>query len=348
MAQPRCPNMRELAAKLGVSTTTVSLALRSDPRIPLATREKVQAVAQEMGYRTNALVNALMSQVRQSSRLTPTGEVVTYLTSFDTSDFWKDVPSMSAQFEGARERAAELGFKMEVMWLGNRARQSQHTARVLASRGIRGSILAPLPVDHQTLELDWNAHTVIAIGYSFGQAAVNRAVHHNINAALACYENLRKLGYERIGLAIHELDDARVHGLWTCGYLGSQRLHGGTALPPMYISDYKDSNPFFEWLEAHRPDAIIGIWNHTPLHWLAKAGIDVPGQIGFASLDIGDNQVGQIAGILQDNHNVGVAAMDTLAGQLFRNEIGIPRVPKFTMIEGTWMYGKTVMRRNSA
>lgn len=339
------PSIRELAAKLGVSRTTVSLALRNDPCVAPDTRRRILDVAHRAGYRSNALVNALMAQVRQGQRLKPTGEVVTYLTAYERENDWKAIPSVVAQYEGARERAAELGFKVEIMWMGTRGVQSAHIARVLAARGIRGSILAPLAIDHHTLELAWNDHTTVAIGYSFRQVALHRAVHHNMNAAFACYGSLRRLGYERIGLAMHEADDARVHNFWISGYLGSQRVHGGERLAPCLFSDFSNPKPFLAWYRRARPDAIIGIWPHLPLAWLREAGVGVPGEVAFASLDIGDARAGEIAGIRQDNRNVGMAAMDVLAGQLFRNEIGVPAVPKVTMIEGVWMDGATAPRR---
>lgn len=339
------PSIRELAVKLGVSRTTVSLALRNDPTVAPDTRRRILDAAHRAGYRSNALVNALMAQVRQGQRLKPTGEVVTYLTAYEREHDWRNIPSIVAQYEGARERAAELGFKVEIMWMGTRGAQSAHIARVLAARGIRGSILAPMAIDHHTLELSWNTHTTVAVGYSFAQVALHRAVHHNMSAAYACYSSLRRLGYERIGFAMHETDDARVHHFWMSGYLGSQRIYGGEKLTPCLYPDFDDARTFLAWYRRARPDAVIGIWKHLPLVWLREAGVDVPRETAFASLDIGDARAGEVAGILQDNRNVGMAAMDVLAGQLFRNEIGVPAVPKLTMIEGVWLDGATAPRR---
>ena len=42
--------LQQIAETLGVSTATVSLALRASPLVAEATREKVQAVARELGY----------------------------------------------------------------------------------------------------------------------------------------------------------------------------------------------------------------------------------------------------------------------------------------------------------
>lgn len=53
----------EIARQLGVSHSTVSRALRDNPRISKATRKKVQALAEELGYHANSMANQ-MSQGR--------------------------------------------------------------------------------------------------------------------------------------------------------------------------------------------------------------------------------------------------------------------------------------------
>jgi len=49
----------DLAEKAGVDNSTVSLALRDDPRISLATKERVKAIAKEMNYVPNGLARSL-------------------------------------------------------------------------------------------------------------------------------------------------------------------------------------------------------------------------------------------------------------------------------------------------
>ena len=48
--------MKTVAAQAGVTQATVSMSLANNPRIPLATRERVQAIARELGYRPNPYV----------------------------------------------------------------------------------------------------------------------------------------------------------------------------------------------------------------------------------------------------------------------------------------------------
>lgn len=63
---------RDIAKVSGYSLTSVSFALRGDPRLPEATRAKIVAVAKSLGYRPNARVAELMESVR---RQCPLGEL---------------------------------------------------------------------------------------------------------------------------------------------------------------------------------------------------------------------------------------------------------------------------------
>ena len=50
LARPGRVTLQQIAERLGVSTATVSLALRASPLVAEATREKVQDLARTLGY----------------------------------------------------------------------------------------------------------------------------------------------------------------------------------------------------------------------------------------------------------------------------------------------------------
>jgi LacI family transcriptional regulator len=54
--------LRDIAAKTGFSLNTVSLALRDSERIPLETRNKIQAAAMELRYVPNQIAKSLVSR----------------------------------------------------------------------------------------------------------------------------------------------------------------------------------------------------------------------------------------------------------------------------------------------
>lgn len=55
-------NIIDIAQALGISAATVSRALHNNPRISVATREKVRAAAAEMGYRHNQVASSLRNR----------------------------------------------------------------------------------------------------------------------------------------------------------------------------------------------------------------------------------------------------------------------------------------------
>ena len=59
-------SVRQLAELLALSPTTVSAALRGNPSVTPATRERVRQAAERIGYRPNPLASALMSEMRRS------------------------------------------------------------------------------------------------------------------------------------------------------------------------------------------------------------------------------------------------------------------------------------------
>lgn len=91
------PTMMDVAARAGVSQATVSLILNgsSGARFSVATRKKVMDAVKELGYR---LPNRSMASDSSDPK------VIAFITDELTTDPW-----MALAFEGAREKALELG-----------------------------------------------------------------------------------------------------------------------------------------------------------------------------------------------------------------------------------------------
>lgn len=337
------PTVRELAAQLGISHTTVAFALRDHPRVSVKTRRRVQEAAKAAGYRPNVLVSALMSQVRKHQRLRPTGEVVGFLTSHTDEDAWKKLPSLVEQFNGASERATELGFSVQPFWIGNCGEKSRSAARILFARGVRGSLLSPLADFQHTIDFNWSRHAVVAIGRTCPEMPITRVRHDGVALTSTCYRNLAHHGYQRIGIALPAVHTRWTH-LWITGFLGSEWIFQSKPIKPVVFDWREGSAEFQRWFKEWKPDAVIGTWPDRPLEWMREMGVDVPGEVGYASLDA----TGEVAGMVQANHLLGAAAMDVLASQIFRNEIGLPRMPVVTVVEGAWKEGTTVAARGQA
>lgn len=80
--------VRDVAAQVGVSHTTVSLALRGDPRIPPGTRKRVRLAANRLGYRRDAMLSTLMTHLR-SMRVHPVHATLGFVAAWPTRDGWR-------------------------------------------------------------------------------------------------------------------------------------------------------------------------------------------------------------------------------------------------------------------
>src|SRR5690242_15489714 len=123
------PNIRAIAKRSGFSRTTVSLALRNHPKIPEETREKIKTVAKEMGYRPNPMVSVLMSQLQKSKKQQST---IGFLISSQNLQQWRRENGLEMElFEGARKRAADLGYELEPFSVAESGMTSQRLNKIL-------------------------------------------------------------------------------------------------------------------------------------------------------------------------------------------------------------------------
>jgi DNA-binding LacI/PurR family transcriptional regulator len=251
------------------------------------------------------------------------------------------------QFNGARDRAQQIGFDIQPFWLGKECKNTAQVCRILRARGIRASLLAPMPDEHHklALDLDWDKHLVVAIGRSYYGHNVHRIAHNCYDSVMLCYEQLSRRGYQRIAMALCQNDDERVDYQWSSGYLGAQRRYHGDQLEPLMMEDRGDREHFLKWLKRVKPDALIGIWCHDTLTWAREAGIKVPEEMAYASLDLADGLQSGISGIFQNNYEIGAISMDIISSHLYHNSIGLPNVPVVSTIDSKWIDGRTVCHR---
>jgi LacI family transcriptional regulator len=347
------PTTRQIALAAGVSQSTAARALINDPRVAAETRERVQGVAASMGYKPNPLISTLMAFKRQ---VRPSSEryVMGYLTSDTKRDAWRSVKTFTDFYEGAAERAASYGFELEEFWLGEPRMTGHRMSQILYSRNIKGILIAPLRSDiggkiggKKTgmghVSLDWSHFSAATVGYSLVRPRIHRAAHNYPQGMRMSLRQLMKLGYRRIGLALHSIQDRRVDQAWSTGfakYLLSQRPSARTT-PFLHNADRFTPREFNRWLQQQRPEVVIAGHGHI-YDWMIAAGLRIPEDVGFVLLDLGSQALPDPAGIDQNSRAVAAAAVDLVVGQLHRNERGLPELPKTTLIDGFWSNGSTI------
>jgi len=331
------PSLRAIAQRADVSVAAVSMALRNHPRIPDATRERIQRLAIELGWRPNPLLAEAMSAIRSGQ---PVAERVTlaWVTAHSRRDGWRRVPFFRRSFEGASHRAAAAGYRLDHFWLGDADGHAARLSDILVARGIVGVVIAPLPKP-SSLALDWSHFSAVTIAYSLTAPRLHRATDNHVGSARLAFTSLTSTGRRRIGLALEGASDRRVNGLWSAGYLLEAQDSDQTGGPQIHRPAQLEESAFIEWVRRTRIDAVLGT-DARLAGWLRTAGFRVPEDIAYADLDVPAAD-GSLAGIYQDAEGIGSAAIDLVAGQLLRHERGLPECPKAISIDSRWVDGAT-------
>jgi DNA-binding LacI/PurR family transcriptional regulator len=334
---------RELARLAKVSHTTVSLALRDHPSIPVETRARIAALARQHRYRPDPMLAALNAYrlSRAPSRFQGT---LVWLTSFASAGGWRSMVQAEGYFLGAQAQAERLGYRLEEFWISDPKLTARRASQVLLSRGVHGLVVAPLPAAHGKLSLEWDKFAAVALGYSLAQPQLHVVMNHQFRNMRLLVQQLHRRGYRRIGFAMPATTDERVDHNYLGGFWTAQHeLPAGSAqLTPWLATTFAEAG-FRRWLRRAGPDVVIvsATWAHQVIAWLAKEGLKVPRDIGVAvaSVPYGDRT---ISGIDENVRAVGAMAVDTLVGMIHRNEVGIPTIPWRILAEGAWSQGKTV------
>jgi LacI family transcriptional regulator len=330
--------LRDIARRAGCHFSTVSLALRNRPGLPAATCARVRRVAEEMGYRPDPLLAALAVYRRN-----PAGKyraTLAWVTNFPTRAGWREEEIYREYFQGAREQAQALGFRLQEFWRREPGLTAERASRILAARGIEGLVIAPQPTPAETVTLEWERFSAVTIGYSVVAPALHMVGPNQYRCIKLAVEQLAARGYRRIGLVMRRASDQRVDHNWLAGYLvGQQGLARRDRLSPLFLPEWREAE-FAAWLARRRPDAIVSKCAEVGPA-LKKLGVRVPRELGLAMLTQVKPGRG-LAGVNESPLDVGAAAVDYVAGMLQRNERGVPAVPRRVLIEGRWIDGATV------
>jgi LacI family transcriptional regulator len=335
--------LRDLAAQLGVSHMTVSLALRNDPRLPPATRKRVQAAARKAGYQADAVLSSLMARLR-TLREKPVQATLGFVTAWPTRDGWRRTSNHQRFYDGAKRRAGQLGYALDELWLTEPGMTSARMTKILRTRGIRGLILHSLPAIDGRLDLAWAHLACVTKGLTVSHPAVHRVVSSHYEDMQLVLHELERRRYRRIGLVLSEALSVRVDQAWLAAFLVHQNnMLPADRVPALITRTDDEADHFDEWYAAHRPEVILFSDQPVP-RWVERLRLRVPADVGLVHLDWSQD-VAPLSGLDSAPETVGEAATDLLVGQLQANEFGIPKHEKIVAVRGHWVPGSSVKRR---
>lgn len=334
------PSLKQIAAIADVSIMTVSLALRDHSRIPLATRQRIQSIARDLGYRPNPMLHALMAHVRSKRPVKSTTKLA-FITAFPTRDGWKKTSHVYREsYEGAQARARQLGYEMEEFWVKEPGMTGKRLTEILETRNIRGLLIAAIPQSHGHLSLDWSKFAAATFGPSLYRPDLPRATADHFVLFMMALRRMIKISYRRIGLVLSHASDERVTHAYTAALYHYHHMIATVNRIPPLLNDNLTEAQYRKWFDRYRPDVVVG--SPGLMNWVMKWGWRVPQDVGYVDLQWPRGM--KWAGIDQHNDLIGAAGVDLVVGQLQRNEFGAPQHPKIVTIRAEWVDGNTVRK----
>lgn len=344
---PTQVNLGTIAKEVQVSRATVSLALRNEPRISLAMRQKIQEVARRLGYQPNPEVARLRSAARCARmRLNP--EVIGILNAWPRAGQMERTPYIRQLLAGAHERASMLGYHLEELRQKEMGMTGQRLSEILEARGIRGVLIPPLPNGMKHVTLDWQKFTVVSMTHTLTRPLLHCALPGQFENLSLALNKLRHLNYRRVGVVLltHGYSSLFIRHFKAACLLYQDEIAAGDRIPPL-VGQRLMPDDFLKWYIQYQPQALI-LPSAQDYDLLLSLGLKIPGDVGFVALT-GPHPHHHVAYIDEQPSQVGLAAMDLLSKLLECDEQGPPSTPRTVLVSGKWMDGPTVrpQRRKS-
>ena len=280
----RHTTINDLAAKLGLSPSTVSRALREHPDISVKTKERVLAMAAETNYQPNLIAQSL--QNRRSNNI---GVIVPEIR----NTFFSTVIS------GIEEIAYEAGYTIMVCQSGDRYEREILNTRALAANRVAGMLVS---VSQETTDY---AHLQGVMDQGIALVMFDRATD-NIQASSVVVDDcngayngvchLIARGYQRIA---HLAGSATLYvgRERRSGYEAALREHGLPVREEYIVTGgyhEEDGRVGMQRLLdlAHPPDAVFALNDPVALGafvYLQELGIKVGEEMGLVGFSNNPN-----------------------------------------------------------
>jgi LacI family transcriptional regulator len=333
--------VRALARHLGLSKSAVAAALRGLPSVAAATAARVHEAAEELGYRPNPLVTANMMRIRGARAVHTCGTTLGYLSDIGLQELHALERQTVAKFGihrqmgyiGAKTRAHELGFNLDLIEYGQSHMTPARLRRLIGSRGIRGFVIAPHTRPKIQLDLRWEEFATVCIGFCVTTPRFDRVGYDHHEAIVDVCNRMWEQGHRRLGLALPADYDARVMHTARAGFLRWQADHDCEALP-IVMAEVANTTLLRSWIRRYRHDCIV-TYGHDMLAALAEFGAFRSHRVAVATptLTPGSEHLG---GYNMSLKALASSAIDLLAAKLYRNEYGAPVVRQTVLVLGPW------------
>lgn len=313
-------------------------ALRGDPSVAVKTAERIRVAAAQVGYERNRFFAGLMSAMRRVQ----TGGFHGVLASVDFAEPDRPAhgPFQRELVTGARERAQELGFKLEEFVVGAGRLSTTRLNAILQARGIHGIAILPSWRPPDLAGLDRGVFAAVAADLMPTAITMHSVGCDHYGSVFSLLEQLAARGYRRPGLVLDTGRDERVLLRRSAALHAFQQRLPASRRVPLLEAPAIDRAVFSRWFRRHRPDVVLA--HETAVMDLIEAeGAAVPGDCGFVCLNLAKAKRPCAALDLQPRL-IGARTVELLVAQLQQNTLGVPECPSVLTLLARLVEGPTL------
>jgi DNA-binding LacI/PurR family transcriptional regulator len=331
-SEDRRITMADVAHAAGFHKSTVSLALRNQSGVPLATREHICQVAKQLGYRRDPVLDAFNFRRRalQAPKALRALAFVCDLpdrVAFNASERHREI------FSAARAQAEQLDFALELFLVSPTGLSPTRLNQILQARGIVGVLLGACASAGDELALDWPLFSAIGIESQDLRPRLDNLSTNYREAARLSVRQLRRAGCKRIGFTVAASLGAEIEAQLRAGYLVEYRSAARAKLLAFHSARQEDAESIRAWIAAEKPEAVV-CCGLDPGPW-CSADFPAPDGRFWASIDI-THALPSIPGVPPLHRELGRRAVELLAMRLQANLRGAPSHLSTTLLSVAW------------
>ena len=312
------------------------MALRDLPVVALSTRRRVARIAKKLGYQSSATVSDVMGSFRRGEQRFE--GLLALVNVHHSREFLEWFATFRHWTRHVRKRSLELSFGLEIFWLNEPGVSPERLTKILQARGTAGVIFAGVEANGILADSAaplWHAFPSVVLGVRPERPQLHCVLNDHFSSARLATCRLLEHGYRKIGIVLWKEVEVLLNHRFLLGHRSALLdCASATVIPALELIEPHPAE-FWQWVRKNRPDAILA---HDPVvcEWLAGEHAAARYRKPFvALLDLDENKPDQ-PGIWQRNDEVGQRAVEMVAAQIHRSEIGPPEVATCLMIEGTW------------
>ena len=333
--------LKDIATASGVSTATVSLALRNSPRISDERKAFILEVCDRLGYVRDARLSELMSHLRKGGRGSVNGALGVLVTRPLDAERSYDAIHRELMV-GIRRKAESEGYALNVFDVAKEGLRPQRLRQILDARGISAIVALPSD-DHSSIRgFDFSGLAAIAIGSEDESLGLNRICPNYLKMMDQLMRETLAQGYRRVGVA-----PPLKRGLLRNRMINSSLDYHLYEMPeasraPDYDGGLDDASAFQDWIRIHQPDLILG--DRKTSATLEALGTQAPEEIGFAAFDtVGMPE--SVSGLSIPYQLIAEEAVRLLVSQSNDNVRGLPEIPETVVVDGRYRSSETTASR---